>query len=108
MRLIQKYVGFVLTGLPKRLNGRSNGRPTKSTEVLTLKFLFSQSFLPKTPILGCHGVFKGNSSKADIRSLITKSADKVEQEKMLAHSIQLERQGKWTTWNDKVTPFDLS
>jgi hypothetical protein len=27
---------------------------------------------------------------------------------MLAHSIQLERQGNWTTWNDKVTPFDLS
>jgi hypothetical protein len=55
-----------------------------------------------------HGVFKGNPSKADIRSLITKSADKVEQEKMLAHSIQLERQGNWTSWNDKVTPFDLS
>jgi hypothetical protein len=53
-------------------------------------------------------VFNGNPSKADIRKLLTKTANDVEKHKFLAHSIQLERQGDWTSWYEKVIEFDFS
>jgi len=55
-----------------------------------------------------NGVFNGNPSKADIRKLLTKTANDVEEDKFLAHSIQLKRQGDWTFWYEKFIEFNFS
>ncbi len=53
-------------------------------------------------------VFNGNPSNADVRKLLTKTADDVEEHKFLAHSVQLERQGNWIAWYEQVNVFDFS
>ena len=55
-----------------------------------------------------HGVFKGQPGKADIRGLLTQTANDVEETRLFAHSVQLERQGDWTRWSNKTNPFDFS
>lgn len=37
-----------------------------------------------------------------------KTTNEVAEEKLYAHSVQLERQGVWTTWANKTNPFDFS
>ena len=55
-----------------------------------------------------NGVFNGNPSKADIRRMLVNTTNSVEEDKLFAHSVQLERQGDWTAWSGKVNPFDFS
>ena len=55
-----------------------------------------------------HGVFNGNPSKADVRKLITKTADDIDQQKLFCHSAQLSTQGEWINWSQGMVPFDLS
>jgi hypothetical protein len=55
-----------------------------------------------------NNVFNGNPSKADMRKLLAKVTNDVEEQKLFAHSIQLERQGDWTSWYERVIPFDFS
>ena len=55
-----------------------------------------------------NGVFNGKPSKADVRRMLINTTNSVEEDRHFAHSIQLERQGDWSKWSERVTPFDFS
>ena len=55
-----------------------------------------------------NGVFIGQPTKADIRKVLTQTANDIEEKNLFAHSVQLERQGDWTRWSKKSNPFDFS
>ena len=55
-----------------------------------------------------HGLFTGQPTNAEIRHLVTQTADNIKQQELLSHSVQLSRQGTWINFSESTVPFDLS
>ena len=93
----------------KSLGWSKKWNPTKVYKDLSNEVFIRSKFPPQTSKLGLgHKLFIGDPSKKDIRKLTVATLSSIEDETRLAHSIQLERQGNWTTWLDNVIPFDFS
>ncbi len=54
------------------------------------------------------GNFVANPSKRLCRKLVSATSLSLSQEKRVAHSAQLARQGAWSKWADRTEPFDFS
>lgn len=55
-----------------------------------------------------NGHFKAVFSKAERRKVAAGIIRQIQQEKRLAHSVCLHRQGAWTRWADESAPYDFS
>jgi hypothetical protein len=82
--------------------------PHKILKSLSAEAMLNLSFPAQKGKLGLgHGLFVGSPSPADVRRMVTQTADKIDQDNLFAHSVQLERQGEWSKWCDHL-PFDMS